>query len=319
MTIAAPRNTWACGRALRPYDEGRITDALEMVDDIERRFPERSAYMSSPRACLHAVVGNLDGAIEVARAAIQRGWWWSEARIADPDLDPVRDHPEFRALMQEMAELRRRARSRVPPRPEVVIFTPDDSAARAVVIALHMYGTTAEETIPYWRTATSWGAIVAVPESGLRDAGGAPCWDDDGLAERDVRIALDEARRAHPAGECPVVLGGASQGAAHAVRLAITDRIPQCRGFIGVVGAGPFSAIEASISAAAARGVRGWFIGGEADVLVRRRQERMHAELVTRGLECRLEIVPGLGHWYPDDFAARLGRALDFVTEPAPE
>jgi hypothetical protein len=36
------------------------------------------------------------------------------------------------------------------------------------------------------------GAVVPVPESTMKDTGGAPCWDDDRLAERDVSIALDE-------------------------------------------------------------------------------------------------------------------------------
>jgi dienelactone hydrolase len=134
-----------------------------------------------------------------------------------------------------------------------------------------------------------------------------------------MRIALDEARRLHPVGESPVVLGGASQGAGHAVRLAMSGVIPRCRAFVAVVGAAALDAIEPSIAAAADRLVRGWMVAGEDDVLVRRRQETIHAELVRRGLECRLEIVPALGHWYPDAFAVRLSRALDFVTEAAPE
>jgi predicted esterase len=301
------------------YDEGRMVDALEVVKTIERRFPERAAYMSWSRSCLHALMGDVDAALRAVRDAVERGWWWSEGRIADPDLDPVRDHPEFPGLMAEMAELRRRAHSRVRPRPEIAIFRPEMSPARAIVIALHMYGTTAEETIPYWRTATSWGAVVAVPESTLDDAGGAPCWDDDRLAQRDVRITLDEARLSHSIGETPVVLGGASQGAGHAIRLAMTGAIPACRAFIAVVGAAALDAIEPAIAAAAVRRVRGWMVAGEADVLVRRRQESTHSELVRRGLECRLETVPALGHWYPDNFAARLTGALDYVTEVGPE
>jgi hypothetical protein len=66
------------------YDDGRMADALQVVDAIGRRFPERGAYMSSPRACLHAVMGEIDEAIRVIRDTIERGWWWSEGRVADP-------------------------------------------------------------------------------------------------------------------------------------------------------------------------------------------------------------------------------------------
>ncbi len=143
----------------------------------------------------------------------------------------------------------------------------------------------------------------------MRDADGAPCWDDDELAERDVRVALEEA---HPAHGTPLLLGGASQGAAQAVRMATTGRVPGCSGFIAVVGAAP----EDKIGTAP---VRGWLIAGERDVLVRRRQEALHAELLRRGMPCRLEVVPGLAHWYPRDLATRLARALDFVIAPPPQ
>jgi predicted esterase len=142
---------------------------------------------------------------------------------------------------------------------------------------------------------------VAVPESAVHDAAGAPCWDDDDLAERDACIALDEAQRAHPFGDSHVVLAGASQGAA------------QATGFIGVVGATPLDKLGT------ADGVRGWLIAGEDDVVVRRGQEALHAELVRRGIDCRLEVVPGLGHWYPVAFATRLARTLDFVMAATPQ
>jgi predicted esterase len=300
-------------RLTRLYDEGRMKEALGLVDEIELRFPEKGPNMSHARACLHSLMGDADGAARVARDAVRRGWWWSDMRVVDPDLDLVRQHPEFRALADEMAQLRKATRGRVSDRPKVKIFTPDAAPARAVLIALHMYGMTADETSPFWRTAASWGAVVAVPESAVRDAAGAPCWDDDALAERDACIALDEAQRAHPCGDSPVVLGGASQGAAQAVRLATTGRIPRCTGFIAVVGATPLDKLGT------ADGVRGWLIAGEDDVLVRRGQEALHAELVRRGIDSRLEVVPGLGHWYPVAFAPRLARTLDFVMAATPQ
>src|SRR5918911_3526640 len=199
------------------YVEGRLPEALELACAMEERFPDRRFYIGSARASLHALLDDADAAIRVAREVVESGGWWSERHIADPDLDPVRHHPEFQMLVQAMARLRTRSMDDAAGGPKTTVLTADGSAPTAVVIALHMHGMSAAETVAHWKSATSWGVAVAVPESTQRDADGNRCWDDDELTERDVLLARDHASPAPgAAGGPPVVLAGASQGAGQA-------------------------------------------------------------------------------------------------------
>jgi TolB-like protein/Tfp pilus assembly protein PilF len=50
-------------------------------------------------ACLFALEGDHDRAIECLQKALEGGFWHPEWIAHDPDLDPVRDHPRFRALL----------------------------------------------------------------------------------------------------------------------------------------------------------------------------------------------------------------------------
>ena len=92
------------------YDGGRMADALQVVDAIGRRFPKRGAYMSSPRACLHAVMGDIDEAIRVIR----------DGAAALDAIEPAIIHPRTRrsaaaAMDGEDNVLVRRARRRSTP------------------------------------------------------------------------------------------------------------------------------------------------------------------------------------------------------------
>ena len=51
-------------------------------------------------ACVYALLGEADKAVNCIEKSITHGWGQREWMEHDPDLAPVRDHPRFRALMQ---------------------------------------------------------------------------------------------------------------------------------------------------------------------------------------------------------------------------
>jgi predicted esterase len=153
---------------------------------------------------------------------------------------------------------------------------------------------------------------VVVPQSSQRDADGYPTWDELEIAHRDIGLAVADAK-AVAAGDVPVVFGGASQGASVAMRFALEGSPVSSPGFIAVVGTADPSSIEPSLEGAANRGVRGVMFGGGDDRLSLGWQRSAHDELARRGIPIQFEEVPGLGHWYPDDFDQRLQRGLDFL------
>jgi dienelactone hydrolase len=299
---------------LEAYLGGDVRGALDRVTEMEQGYPERRTYVRCLRASGLAALGEGERALGLMREVADQGGWWSANWLADPDFDQVRGHAEFAALAGRMGASEAAARERaMASEPGALLLPPQREPARAVLIALHMYATTAEASLPYWRPAASDGVLVVAPESSMRDADGNPTWGDDVLAARDVGAAYERVLAAGAAHDVPVVLGGASQGARHAVRLAVTGSLAGARGFVAVAGGPDPAELEATLAAAAGRGVRGFLLAGERDALNLERQERLEAALVRHGVPCRVETVPGLGHLFPADFPERLGRALDFV------
>jgi predicted esterase len=116
---------------------------------------------------------------------------------------------------------------------------------------------------------------------------------------------------------CPVtIIGGASQGGGRAAAIALTGDPFPCRGLVAIVSTYPdLPDVPASSRQAAARHLRAYLLTGDRDTM-RDQVERLHADLTAGGVQAELDVVPGLGHEYPDDFPSRLGRALEFLLEP---
>jgi hypothetical protein len=66
------------------------------------------------------------------------------------------------------------------------------------------------------------------------------------------------------------------------------------------------------VMAAAGRGVRGTLLTTEMDGRVDQ-QRRMVDIMEEAGLEHEFHITPDIGHWYPDDLAERIDRAIAHI------
>ena len=293
------------------YGEGRLAEALHVVEEAAETLPGWRSRTIYWEACLLSLVGRPKEAIEVLQRGIDAGLWWRPDWLTtDQDLEPLWDLPEFSEIVSA-SELRQiAANTRRRERPEVLVSSPMGHP-RGVLVALPMYGVTAEESAPRWRPATEEGLVVAVAESTTIQADGKPCWDDDQAANRDVQLAVEETRSMAP-GVHDLVLAGASQGGMRAIEMTLRGD-PGARAFIGVVAAlADPDLLEETAEAAAKRGVRGWLLTGDRDA-ARQAVELLHVQLRDAGMDCRLDVIPGLGHTFPGDFEDRLRKALPFL------
>lgn len=293
------------------YGEGRFAEALHVVEETAPTLPGWRSRTIYWRASLLSLVGRPEEAIEALRRGIDTGLWWRPDWLTtDQDLEPLWDLPGFAEVVSasELRQISGNAGRR--ERPEVHVLSPV-GYPRGVLVALPMYGATAEESAPRWRPATEEGVVVAVAESTTIQADGMPCWDDDQAAHRDVKLAVEEARAVAPGVE-DLVLAGASQGGMRAIEMTLRGE-PGARAFIGVVaGLADPDLLEETAEGAARRGVRGWLLTGDRDA-ARQAVELLHVQLRDAGMDCRLDVIPGLGHTFPGDFEYRLRKALPFL------
>lgn len=292
---------------------GRYAEALAAAARAAARFPDRSGPVAYWIACLRSVSGDPDGALAVLEAASAAGHWWSEHWLhGDPDLAALQDRPEFEAVVAQSNRRRRAAQAEAEPR---LFTTPPVGAARALLVALHGASWLGEDFAPHWTPAAAAGVAVAVPQSSQRSSEEGYGWEDEPLAEREVAGAAASARRAlRLPDSVPTVLGGFSQGGRLAVAWALRDApVGLVRGFVAMApGIRDAAAMTASAGDLADRGLRGVLLSGTAD-LVLAETRALHGQLTGRGVACRLEVIDGLAHEFPEDFAERLLAALDFL------
>jgi hypothetical protein len=111
-------------KVFRRYGESRFREALEAAREAARKFPDYQAKTSFWIACIENRLGNHEVAIETLQNAVKKGIWWPDQSLRDPDLESIRDRPEFRAVEAECVRLRQQQPALLEP--ELMVRTPSD-------------------------------------------------------------------------------------------------------------------------------------------------------------------------------------------------
>ncbi len=244
---------------------------------------------------------DLAGAAAYLRQELEAGRLWRVSLLTDPALAPLWEDPVCRQAIEA-------AKRRVDARgfqPDVLVEPSAQAAVRPLLMVLHGARSTAAATLPLWRPARDLGYTVAAAQSSQPATEDSFCWDPPR-----ERIWADlEAIAARLPAHGRVVLAGFSQGAWIALQAALRG---QPFAAAGVVMVGTFVGALANLEPAARR-LRIAILNG-ADDAYSERLDELRRLLADRGHRVTVEIVPGLGHAYPDDFAARLPGLLKAVS-----
>lgn len=166
------------------------------------------------------------------------------------------------------------------------------------------------------------GLLVAIPRSSQQLGMDSFGWDDRERTARDITEAHDRLCAMEQFDAARAIVAGASQGGAMALDMALSGTLVPARGFIVVVPAiHDLDALVSDVESAVQRGVRGWVVTGERDY-GRDPAVPLGQRLNDLGVPRHVEVVPGLGHDFPNDFADRLPSALNYalawITVPLP-
>lgn len=295
------------------HEHGEYHQALDVVQAAAGQFPDHADRLSYWQACLECRLGAPEQAVATFEAGLGQGLWWAPEMLRhDPDLAPLQEQAAFAAVVRACEEQLAAAQATAVVRLRV------ERPARPhpgspLLVALHWRLLPFEDFAARWEPAVHHGVVVALPRSSqqLRMRGFG--WDDHDRATLEVADAYASLRETETVDPAKVILAGASQGATLAIRLALTGQLVPAKGFIAVVPAlNSLDDLAQEIETASKRDVRGWIVTGERDD-GRAAADALHARLTETGVRCQLEMVPGLGHDFPHDFASRLPAALDAV------
>jgi predicted esterase len=302
------------GRVFALYAERRFEEIRGLLDIAVERFSNRPSRIAFWQACMDSLLGDPKRALERLRRGAEEGLFWPENWLeTDPDLAAVRALPGYEEMVEAVRRSAERANANRRERPEVLLFAPEAGPVRGLLIGLHMYERSAAESAAHWRPATEIGLVVVVPESTQVSGDGEPAWTDAAVTARDLRLAREEALDRYPEVAAATVLGGASQGGGRAAAIALTGSPFLCRGLVAVVSPYPdLPDVPATARDAAARGLHAYLLTGDRDT-TRDQVEHLYADLMAGGVQAELDVVPGLGHEFPDDFPERLRHAVGFI------
>jgi len=299
-------------RVLELHAAGDYQTALDMARRAVAHFPEEAARTTYWMACLFALLGDEPRALEALEEGSRRGLWWAPQMLeADPDLEALRTEDRFQAIVEAGRRAQASAAAR-PPR-DPIVRPPASGKPLAALVALHARGQRADDMVEPWAAASD--ALLIAPHSTQPFDPRDGCWDDPQRAYADVRWAVD--RGLAGAAELPLVVTGFSQGAGLAVFLAARRRIA---GLVGCIAMGPTARWARELIGAdipSAGGLRFALLMGTLDPRLNECRE-LADELSAGGAEVRLDIIEGLGHDYPADFAQRLSGTLDWMLDEPP-
>jgi hypothetical protein len=285
------------------YIGGRYADALQIVRTATGHpSPADTAHLT---ACLLACAGDPAAAVAELQAAYDAGQWWDRHLLEDDDdLAAAHAVDGWSALVTASAE--RCAAAQSDPVPAPVVVRPSGEPTVTLVV-LHGGGSDGADTAPHWAAAVEDGALLIAPSSSNRTTPTRRNWPDLMLGGHDVDRALELTP---PATGVPVVLGGASAGGRQAMLMTLTaDPLAPARFLVVSPALSRIELDPGTVRRAGDRGVRGHVVIG-ADDDSRADVTTKVAQLSAAGVVTTLDVVDGVGHDYPEDFAGRLRAAL---------
>jgi len=292
--------------------------AFELVEKAQAAFLDHIYHITYWRISVHALTGKQEEALQIFRETLESGGWFPpNLLLSDPGFASLQSLPAF----QEMVEVCRLriAEFQAKARPELLVRQPIGYAGTllSLLIGLHGNGDNASKTIEYWSGIATHDWLLAIPQSSQLERPDAYVWDDRELSVSEIREHLAKLTSEYSIDSERVVLGGFSMGGGQAIWMALHQSIKTS----GFVVLGPWlreaelEALSALLETQKPAGLRGYILVGEEDRICLDVSHKVVEIIHAHNLPCELEVIPGLDHSYPEDFAKCMISGLAFIEQ----
>ncbi len=300
------------------YDAKDYKKAVELGKKLVEIGPKQGGLHQYNLACCQALAGQKADALTSLSQSVDLGLSDDVLMASDPDFDSIRSDPEFAKLLEKVRAASDKGLEDFKKKIDtaiVEIVVPDGLDATkpaTAIVALHGYGGNAKDFVGAWKSAAkAAGAILIVPQ-GPNAAQGGFEWGNMRQAELLVMKSIERASKANKIDDKRIVLSGFSQGGLMAYSIAFKNP----KRFCGVI---PVAAVyNPSLAPRAGAGKDGMpkfyiMVGDQDDVFDA--NKRADKDLEAAGVTRQLQVFKGVGHNFPAERDAELGKALKFVLE----
>jgi predicted esterase len=289
------------------YHQDQKEEALRLIEQHQDFFPEQAARLTFWRMCFLSLTNRPNDVISVFQQGVDSGLWWHEELFADPDLNAVRDLPEFRRLMAVSQERYNEARKHMAREHAVLAPEPPTSGPYPLLITLHGRNGNKDVDLRQWELARQRGWLVLSAQSTQPVFQGAYHWDNPAVGLDNLSYYYEQLLQNYSVDPQRIVIAGFSQGSGMAIYTALKGGLP-VRGFIGI---GTWWADPNQLDMQGKQ-IRGYFITGEKDHTLDRARE-IQEVLRKNNIEFAEEVHADLGHEFSHDFGTSFDKAIEFI------
>ncbi len=308
-----PSREWKTAYERQDYDR-----AIAVGLDLAERKPAdpEPAYNL---ACAYSQKGDQKLAMQWLKTSADNGFSYLSTLLRDEELDEIRTQDGYPAVVELVRKNSAAALEKFKPRADaakvITVLPPnlDTEKPAPLIVALHGYGSDADDMATLWREAAAKiGAILIAPQA-LQPAGRGFSWGVVEQGEFLVLRAIEKAKAGNNIDAKRIVLTGFSQGGGMCYTLAV--RHPDL--FAGVIPVAGFyeHRVDPIPSQPVPRFPRFVIMVGEDDQPVGINREAAK-RLEAIGIPVQLRVYPNLGHRFPPDRQTEMDSALKFVLEP---
>lgn len=297
------------------FDQDNLDRAIEIGLDRAQRMPA-DPQPAFDLARTYGKAADSKNAMIWLNLSAERGFHHVSTLLRDEDFDEVRSMAGYSAVLERIRQnsaLRlEKFKAKAEGATTITVLPPmlDKTKPSPLIVALHGYGSDAQDMASTWREAAAKiGAILIAPQA-IQPAGRGFSWGVVEQGEFLVLRAIEIARKEHNVDPRRIVVTGFSQGGGMTYMLAV--RHPEL--FAGAIPVAGYyeHRVDPIPSQPGGRLPRFVIMCGEKDQPVEVNREAAR-RLEAIGVPVQLRVYPNLGHRFPPDRQTEMDSALRFV------
>lgn len=296
------------------FAQKKYPEAAVLLEGVLNRFPDNIMANTYNLAAVRAMLGDIDKAMAVLEEGHRRGIFYGIWDLDGALWEPLKNHARYEAFQKENA-----ARVEAASKKAVQIIDVvkpegyDPSKKYPLFLALHGGGESLAEIKPSWISPRLKKEFLTayIQSTQVANMGGFH-WQDEEITRREIAEAYRKILNEYPVDSGRVLIGGFSSGGFASMIIAFSEDLLPARGFIALCPEPPQTISDEAILAAKKRGLSGTLLTTALDQRIDRQKE-LAARFEKMGLSSEIQITPNIGHWFPENFAELLDKAIDRI------
>jgi len=295
------------------FREKKNEDAVKLIEDNLKRFPEKIVSMSYNMAYFCGQLNHFKKGIKYLKKAHRKGYWFNPWSLNGPAFQPYKKLKSFDKILKKNDELKNAAEKKAKYKIKIVLPEGyDNTREYPLFMALHGGGGSLKTFPGQWQSGKMKREyIVAYIQSSQMASMESFHWEGREKTRADLSNAYQEILQKYSIDEDQTVVGGFSSGGRASLFLSFFEVIP-VKGFIVLCPPVPENITTKEIDVLKNKGVRGTIITTGRDPRVKE-QKGLIEKFKKVGFQYQFSFSKKDGHWFPKDLSGRIDQALGHI------